>query len=111
MFSTQISIQDKLAVRDGFVEIPDAMRFRQTLTVADVLAAIPGSKLAKETYSWPKVVPPVVFTSTSFPALGTGLGVTDELWILLPAFDKSANPTSTDWYQVLRTAAAAKVVH
>ena len=90
MFSIQVSIQDKLAVRDGYVEVPDAMRFRQTLTKAAVLALIPGSVAKRES--------------------STRYRITDEEWIELPAFDKSANPTPTDWYQVLRTAAAAVVV-
>ena len=112
MFTTQgtITTQNKLAVRDGFVEIPDAMRFRQTLTVAEVLALIPGSRLAKETFSWPVGTDPASFISSTFPALGTGVGVTDELWIHLPAYTVNTNPTPTDWYQVLRTAAAAKIV-
>lgn len=113
MFTVQgtITTQNKLAVRDGFVEIPDAMRFRQTLTVADVLALIPGSRVTKETFSWSNEGNGALqYMSSTFPALGDGPSVTDELWILLPANTDNANPTPTDWYQVLRTAAAAKVV-
>ena len=113
MFTTQgvITTQNKLAVRDGFVEIPNSMKSRQKLTISEVLALVPGSKVAKETYSWPLNVGSVGFMSTTFPILGTGLGVTDELWILLPANTDNQNPTPTDWYGVLRTAAEAKVVH
>lgn len=88
MFSTQISIQNKLAVRDGFVEIPDAMRFRQTLTKDEVLALIPGSVAKRETC--------------------TKYIISDEEWIELPVYLTSAH--QTDWYQTLRTAAAAKIV-
>lgn len=89
MFSTPISIQNKLVVRDGFVEIPDAMRFRQTLTEAEVLALIPGSVSKRE-------------TSTRYI-------ISDEKWIELPVYDRSAH--QPDYYQTLRTAAAAKIVN
>jgi hypothetical protein len=114
MFSTQntITTQNMLAVRDGFVEIPDAMRFRQTMTVAAVLALIPGSTVVKLTYAHSKDLGSTVqYMSTTFPILGTGLGITDELWILLPANQDDKNPTPTDWYQTLRDAAAITVVH
>lgn len=90
MFSTQISIQNKLAVRDGFVEIPDAMRFRQALTRDEVLVLIPGSVAKRESSSKYRI--------------------SDEEWIELPAYDKAVDPTPTDWYQTLRTAAAAKTI-
>lgn len=85
MFSTPINIQNKLAVRDGYVEIPDAMRYRQAVTVAQALAAIPGSVRRRETSS--KYI------------------ISDQEWIELPAYDRSAS--QTDWYQTLRTLAAS----
>lgn len=113
MFTTQgtITTQNKLAVRDGFVEIPDAMRFRQTLKISDVLGAIPGAKLMKETGTWNKWgTGTIQYQSATFPILGSGPQVADELWILLPANQDDANPTPTDWYQVLRTLAATKTI-
>jgi len=85
MFSTPINIQNKLAVRDGYVEIPDAMRYRQAVTVAQALAAIPGSVVKRE-------------SSTQYK-------LSDQKWIELPAYGRSAS--QTDWYQTLRALAAS----
>jgi hypothetical protein len=113
MFSTQntITTQNKLAIRDGFVEIPDAMRFRTTITVAAALALIPGSSVVKQTYAHNKDLGSTVQLMTSkYPFLGDGPNIADELWLLLPANQDDANPTPTDWYQVLRDAAATTIV-
>lgn len=112
MFSIRntITTQNRLAIRDGFVEIPDAMRFRQTVKVSAALAAVPGSSVVKLTYAHSKdLESTVVVMSSSFPILGTGLGIADELWFQLPVTQDGTN--QTDWYQVLRDTAAATVVH
>lgn len=115
MFSTQstITTQNKLAIRDGFVEIPDAMRFRQTITVAAALALVPGSMVVKQTYATMNFLGSQAQVQTmgpNYPILGDGPLVADELWFLLPANQDDKNPTPTDWYQVLRNAAATTVV-
>lgn len=115
MFSTQntITTQNKLAIRDGFVEIPDAMRFRQTITVAAALALIPGSVVVKQTYATNKfdTLTTVQLMGPNYPILGDGPLVADELWLLLPANQDDKNPTPMDWYQILRNAAATTVVN
>lgn len=113
MFSIQntITTQNRLAIRDGFVEIPDAMRFRQKLTVEDALAVVPGATIAKLTFAHLNEDDSnVVLVSDFYPFLGGGPSITDEWWFMLPKNLDNANPTPTDWYQVLRTAAAAKLV-
>lgn len=114
MFSTHstITTQNKLAIRDGFVEIPDVMRFRQTITVAAALALIPGSVVVKETYAAKNFhsLTHVQTMGANYPILGSGPLVADELWLLLPPNQDDADPTPTDWYQILRNAAAATIV-
>lgn len=92
MFSTPISITYKLAVRDGYVEVPDGLLYRYAVPVdsahmvalSQVLTLIPGSKVTRESKNPSRI--------------------SDQLWVELPAFDRSANPMTTDWYQTLRTA-------
>lgn len=94
MFSTPIGITYKLAVRDGYVEVPDGLLYRYALPVnknhislADVFDLIPGSRVKYETNNPSKI--------------------SDQLWVELPAFDKSQRTSPTDWYQTLRTAGLA----
>jgi hypothetical protein len=113
MFSTQstITTQNKLAIRDGFVEIPDAMRFRQTITVAAALLLVPGSVVVKQTYAARNYLGGAIqVMGPNYPILGDGPLVADQLWLLLPAYQDDKNPTPTDWYQVLRDAAATTIV-
>jgi hypothetical protein len=92
MFSTPIGITYKLAVRDGYVEVPDGLLYRYAVPVdsahmvplSQVLTLIPGSKVTRESKNPSRI--------------------SDELWIELPSFDRSQNPSPTDWYQVLRAA-------
>ena len=79
-----ITITRRLAIINGFVEIPDGQRrFRTSLTAADVLSLIPGSTLERE---------------------GTMVG--DQEFILLPAESRQAGP-QLDYFQILRVAAEA----
>lgn len=95
MFSTSISITYKLAVRDGYVEVPDGLLYRYGVPVdsahmvpfSQVLTLIPGSKVTRESKNPSRI--------------------SDELWVELPAFDRSQNPSPTDWYRTLRTAGLA----
>lgn len=94
MFSTPISITYKLAVRDGYVEVPDGLLYRYAIPVdkshislADVLTLITGSKVVYETRNPSKI--------------------SDQLWVELPAFDKSNRTSPTDWYRTLRTAGSS----
>lgn len=95
MFSTPISITYKLAVRDGYVEVPDGIIYRYAVPVdsahmvpfTKVLTLIPGSTVTRESKNPSRI--------------------SDQLWVELPAFDRSQNPSPTDWYQTLRNAGAA----
>lgn len=78
-------IERKLAVVNGFVEIPDGQRTLKTkLTPDDVVALIPGSSIIR------------VGSVKSH----------DQEWVQLPAFDSFEGPPS-DFFQTLRDAAAA----
>jgi len=86
---TNINIQRKLAVINGFVEIPDGQRtLRTRLTVDDVLALIPGATASR-----------------------IGLApsqIHDQQWIFLPEYDRQADTQPpADWFQILRDAASA----
>lgn len=81
-----INIQHKLAVRNGFVEIPDQPKYSTKLTVDDVLALIPGSVRKRQTHSAMQII--------------------DQEWIELPDFER-ADGVASDYYQALREAAAA----
>jgi len=83
----EIDIQHKLAVRDGFVEVPGLPTFYlTTLTVDEVLVLIPGSVRRRQVH--------------------TAKHIIDQEWIELPAFDKADGPTD-DYYQILRDAVNA----
>ena len=76
-----IDIQHKLAVRNGYVEIPDDFVHRASLTVEQVLALIPGAVRKRQ--------------------VGVSQMIHDQEWIELPAFDKADGPAD-DYYQILR---------
>ncbi|MEM3097439.1 MAG: hypothetical protein QXU32_01800 [Nitrososphaerales archaeon] len=86
MAFVSINIQYKLAVRNGFVEIPDQPKYSTKLTVDDVLALIPGSVRRRQVHTANRLI--------------------DQEWVELPAFDKADGPAS-DYYKTLRTAAAS----
>jgi hypothetical protein len=81
MAFTPINITYKLAVRNGFVEIPDDFVHRTSLTPEQVLALIPGSVRRREVLVARRII--------------------DQEWIELPAFDKADGPAQ-DYYQILR---------
>lgn len=87
MALTAIDIERKLAVVNGFVEIPDGQRtLRTKLTPEDVLSLISGSKRIRIGLAPSRIV--------------------DQEWILLPAFDRFADTQPpADWFQILRDAA------
>lgn len=83
MFATTINIQHKLAVRNGFVEIPDMPITGSTkLTPEDVLSLIPGSVRRRQAFVASQIV--------------------DQEWIELPAYERQAD--EPDYYQILRNA-------
>ena len=86
-FSTTINIELKLAVINGFVEIPDGQRtLRTKLTPADVLDLIPGSSTTRLWDGNSRIV--------------------HQEWIVLPQYDRSSTTRPPeDWYQILRDAA------
>lgn len=75
-----IDIVHKLAVRNGFVEIPDDFVHRVSISVVLALSLIPGSVRKYQVGA---------------------KRITDQEWLELPAFDKADGPAS-DWYQILR---------
>lgn len=80
----EVNVEHKLAVINGFVEIPDGQqKYRTTLTPDDVLTLISGSRLE---------------TTGSMPR--------DQKWIVLPSFDRFDGPAE-DYYTMLREAAEA----
>jgi hypothetical protein len=79
-----IDIQYKLAVRNGFVEIPGDEIHKTSLTPEDVLALIPGSVRRRQSSAQYRII--------------------DQEWIELPAFDRASGP-SEDFYEILRAAA------
>ena len=81
--AVNIDIQHKLAVRDGFVEIPDDPVHPATLTVDQVLTLIPGAVRRRQAFVASQII--------------------DQEWIELPAFDRAATPDQ-DFYQILRDA-------
>jgi len=88
MIFTEISIERKLAVINGFVEIPDGQRtLRSKLTPEDVLDLIPGSSRIR---------------------VGLASRIVDQEWIVLPAYDRFADAQpADDFFQILRDAAEA----
>lgn len=77
----EINIQYKLAVRNGFVEIPDDPVHSTSLTPEDVLVLIPGATRKRQVH--------------------TACRIIDQEWIELPAFDK-ADGSAQDYYEILR---------
>ena len=83
MFQTLINIERKLAVRNGFVEIPDGPLLRTSLTPEEVLSTIPGSKRIRIGLAPSRIV--------------------DQEWIILPAFDRF-DGAPEDFFEILRNA-------
>lgn len=77
----EINIQYKLAVRNGFVEIPGEPHHSTSLTPEDVLVLFPTAVRKRQVH--------------------TALMITDQEWIELPAFDKAVGPAE-DYYTILR---------
>lgn len=76
-----IDIQQKLAVRNGFVEIPDDLVHKTSITVEEALALIPGAVRRRQ--------------------VGVARLIHDQEWIELPVYDKADGP-ALDYYQILR---------
>ncbi len=86
MILTAIDIERKLAVINGFVEVPDLQRTARTkLTPEAVLLLIPGSTRTR---------------------VGLPSRIVDQEWIVLPTFDRFADAQPPeDWFAILRAAA------
>lgn len=85
---TEINIERKLAVINGFVEIPDGQRtLRTKLTPEDVVALIPGSRIIRLGKAPSRIV--------------------DQEWVVLPAYERSSSPQPPDdYFAILRAAAS-----
>lgn len=82
--TVDINITRKLAVINGFVEIPNSTADEKNLvTLDEALSLIPGST-----------------------TVTVGSHVEDQTWFVLPAFDTDNGPAQ-DWFQVLRDAATS----
>ena len=100
----QINIERKLAVVNGFVEIPDGARtLRTKLTPLDVLDLIPGSTLIRlSPYSAMEEI--TVLDPTAVSISGASRQQ-NRLFVKLPAYDRLEG-FPEDWFATLRAAAA-----
>lgn len=103
-FSVQVNIERKLAVINGFVEIPDGHRtLRTTLTPLDVLHLIPGSTLIRTSpYSPIEEIEVLDITAVS---ISGSARQQNRLFVKLPAYDRLDGPPE-DWFSILRAAAS-----
>lgn len=102
-FEVQIDIEKKLAVVNGFVEIPDGQRtLRTKLTPLDVLDLIPGSTLIR--LSPHSSVGEITIVDPTAVSISGGARQQNRLFVKLPAFNRLDGPP-TDWFAVLRAAA------
>lgn len=103
-FSTNIDVERKLAVVNGFVEIPDGQRtLRTKLTPLDVLALIPGSTLVRLSPDSP--VGEIQILDPTAVSISGSSRQNNRLFVRLPTFDRLDGPPE-DWFSLLRTAAA-----
>lgn len=104
-FEVQIDIERKLAVVNGFVEIPDGQRtLRTKLSPLDVLDLIPGSTLIR--LSPHSAIPEIVVLDPTAVSINGAARQQNRLFVKLPAFDRLVGPPD-DWFAILRTAATA----
>lgn len=100
-----IDIEKKLAVVNGFVEIPDGQRtLRTKLTPLDVLSLIPGSTLIR--LSPHSSVSEITVLDPTAVTISGAAREQNRLFVKLPAYDRLAG-FPQDWFALLRTAAAA----
>jgi hypothetical protein len=89
-----ITIRRRLAVINGFVEVPDGqLRFRTSLRPADVLAIIPAATYVRRSPWNPR----------------QGVLQLDQQFIVLPDEGSTAGP-AMDYFELLRQAAATNPV-
>jgi len=104
-FSTDIGIERKLAVVNGFVEIPDGARTMRTkLTPLDVLALIPGSTLVRLSPDSP--VGEIQILDPTAVSISGSSRQNNRLFVKLPNHDRLVGPPE-DWFSLLRAAASA----
>jgi hypothetical protein len=104
-FSVDIDVERKLAVVNGFVEIPDGQRtLRTKLTPLDVLALIPGSTLIR--LSPHSAMTEIIVSDPTAVSISGGARQQNRLFVKLPAFDRLDGPPE-DWFATLRAAAEA----
>lgn len=102
-FQVQVNIERKLAVVNGFVEIPDGQRtLRTKLTPLDVLDLIPGSTLVR--LSPNSDMEEIVVIDPTAVSINGKARQQNRLFVKLPAFDRLEGPPE-DWFAVLRAAA------
>ena len=105
-FSVDINIERKLAVVNGFVEIPDGQcTLRTKLTPLDVLDLIPGSTLVR--LSPHSAMEEIVILDPTAVTISGAARQQNRLFVKLPAYDRLNGPSS-DWFALLRAAAAAQ---
>lgn len=104
-FSVQINVERKLAVVNGFVEIPDGQQtLRTKLTPIDVLNLIPGSTLIRlSPYSG---ITEIEVLDPTAVTISGGAREQNRLFVRLPAHDRMTGPPE-DWFAILRAAAEA----
>jgi len=103
-FAVNIDIERKLAVVNGFVEIPDGQRtLRTKLTPLDVLALIPGSTLVRLSPDSP--IGEIQVLDPTAVSISGSSRQNNRLFVRLPVFDRLVGPE--DLFGLLRAAAAA----
>ena len=100
----QINIERKLAVVNGFVEIPDGARtLRTKLTPLDVLDLIPGSTLIR--LSPHSAMGEITVLDPTAVSISGASRQQNRLFVKLPAYDRLEG-FPEDWFATLRAAAA-----
>jgi hypothetical protein len=102
-FNVQIDIEKKLAVVNGFIEIPDGQRTLKTkLTPLDVIDLIPGSTLIR--LSPHSSVSEIIILDPTAVSISGAARQQNRLFVKLPAYDRLDG--SPDWFAQLRAAAS-----
>ena len=102
--AVQIDIEKKLAVVNGFVEIPDGQRtLKSKLTPLAVLSLIPGSTLVR--LSPHSAVGEITVLDPTAVSISGMARQQNRLFVRLPAFDRLDGPAA-DWFSILRAAAS-----
>lgn len=105
MLTVDINVEKKLAVVNGFVEIPDGQRTLKTkLTPLDVIDLIPGSTLIR--LSPHSSISEIIVLDPTAVSISGSARQQNRLFVKLPAYDRLDGPP-TDWFALLRVAAAA----